>query len=149
MHGQHSQPFPTSLGRGCVRVYQGCNLPPALLSERLGSFTCHCGNTGEWERATLRTSHHRELTLNSPTGACRDSDKPTTFRSQGRCSTDRAVPTCQSDQTAWNTPKCDKVFSDELRVSSFPDRFPPPTLCQDSGHSQPTPTSLGQRCMHV
>ena len=23
-----------------------CNLPPALLAERPGSFTCYCGNTG-------------------------------------------------------------------------------------------------------
>ena len=28
----------------CMRV--SCNLPPALLAEWPGSFTCHCGNTG-------------------------------------------------------------------------------------------------------
>ena len=38
-----------------------CNLPPALLAERLGSFTCHCGNTGvEW---TLTKSQHMKLML--------------------------------------------------------------------------------------
>ena len=36
------------LGLPCVKgVYvSGCNLPPALLAERPGSFTCYCGNTG-------------------------------------------------------------------------------------------------------
>ena len=38
-----------------------CNLPPALLAEWLGSFTCHCSNTGS-ER-TLNKSQHRKLTL--------------------------------------------------------------------------------------
>ena len=37
------------------------NLPPALLAERPGSFTCHCGNTGV-ER-TPNKSHHTKLTL--------------------------------------------------------------------------------------
>ena len=38
-----------------------CNLPPALLAEWPGSFTCHCGNTGvEW---TLNKSQHTKLTL--------------------------------------------------------------------------------------
>ena len=38
-----------------------CNLPPALLAEWLGSFTCHCSNTGlEW---TLNKSQHTKLTL--------------------------------------------------------------------------------------
>ena len=45
---QHSLPTPTSLG-------QGCNLPPALLAARTGSFTCHCGNTG-WSRHWLSES---------------------------------------------------------------------------------------------
>ena len=43
-----------------VRVLN-CNLPPALLAEWPGSFTCLCGNTGvEW---TLNKSHHTNLTL--------------------------------------------------------------------------------------
>ena len=38
-----------------------CNLPPALLTEWPGSFTCHCGNTGvEW---TSNMSQHTKLTL--------------------------------------------------------------------------------------
>ena len=38
-----------------------CNLPPVLLAERPGSFTCHCGNTGV-ER-TPDKSQHTKLTL--------------------------------------------------------------------------------------
>ena len=38
-----------------------CNLPPALLAEWQGSFTCHCGNTG-LER-TPNKSQHTKLTL--------------------------------------------------------------------------------------
>ena len=38
-----------------------CNLPPALLAERLGSLTCHCSYMGV-ER-TPNKSQHRKLTL--------------------------------------------------------------------------------------
>ena len=38
-----------------------CNLPPALLAEWLGSFTCHCSNTREEQ--TPNKSQHRKLTL--------------------------------------------------------------------------------------
>ena len=44
MPGQHSRPTPTSLVNG-VCAFR-CNLPPALLAEWPGSFTCHCANTG-------------------------------------------------------------------------------------------------------
>ena len=38
-----------------------CNLPPKLLAEWPGSFTCHCSTTGvEW---TLNKSQHTKLTL--------------------------------------------------------------------------------------
>ena len=66
MRGQRlSQPTPTSLGQGCVFVFTR-DLPPALLAEWLGSFTCHCGNTG-MERTPTK-SQHRKLTReeNSP-----------------------------------------------------------------------------------
>ena len=33
-----------------------CNLPPALLAERPGSFTCHCGDTGV-ERTPNKSQH--------------------------------------------------------------------------------------------
>ena len=38
-----------------------CNLPPALLAEWLGSFTCHCGNMGVEQ--TPYKSQHTKLTL--------------------------------------------------------------------------------------
>ena len=38
-----------------------CNLPPALLAERPGSLTCHCGNMGMEE--ILNKSQHTKLTL--------------------------------------------------------------------------------------
>ena len=41
---------------------------------------------------------------------------------------------------------CDRVFPDELRVSSFPDRF---HTMPGQQHSRPTPTSLGQKSMCV
>ena len=37
-----------------------CNLPPALLAEWPGSFTCHCGNIG-----VERTSNKSQHTVNS------------------------------------------------------------------------------------
>ena len=56
MPGQrHSQLTPTSLGQGCTCVFR-CNLPPALLAEWPGSFTCHCGNTGV-QRTSSKTAH--------------------------------------------------------------------------------------------
>ena len=42
-------------------VCLGANLPPGLLAEWLGSFTCHCGNTGVERR--LNKSQHTMLTL--------------------------------------------------------------------------------------
>ena len=38
-----------------------CNLPPALLAEYPGSFTCHCGSTG-MERSPNK-SQHTKLTM--------------------------------------------------------------------------------------
>ena len=57
---QHSQPTPTSLCRGCMRVFGViCQLHYWQLGR--GSFTCHRGNTGV-ER-TPNKSQHRKLTL--------------------------------------------------------------------------------------
>ena len=53
MPGQrHSQPIRWVKG---VCVFW-CNLPPTLLAERPGSFTCHCGNTGV-ERTPNKSQH--------------------------------------------------------------------------------------------
>ena len=51
-----------------------CNLPPALLAERPGSFTCHCGNTGV--KRTPNKSQHTKLTLRRKFSPrfCRDSN---------------------------------------------------------------------------
>ena len=38
-----------------------CNVPPALLAERTGSFMCHCGNTGVEQ--TPNKSQHSKSTL--------------------------------------------------------------------------------------
>ena len=45
----------------CVFMWFMCNLPPALLAEWPGSFTCHCGNTGVEQ--TPNRSQHTQLTL--------------------------------------------------------------------------------------
>ena len=59
MTGQHSQPTPTSLGKG-VWLFR-CILSPALLVECTGFFKCHCGNTGVgW---TTNKNQNRKLTL--------------------------------------------------------------------------------------
>ena len=56
---QHTQPSLFHWVKGAC-VYR-CNLPPALLAEWPGSFTCHCGNTGMEQ--TLNKSQHLRLTL--------------------------------------------------------------------------------------
>ena len=38
-----------------------CNLPPALLAEWPGSFSCHCGNM--WVKRTPNKNQHTKLTL--------------------------------------------------------------------------------------
>ena len=40
----------------CMRVLSSCNLPPALLAEWPGSFTCYCGNTGVERIPTLESA---------------------------------------------------------------------------------------------
>ena len=44
----------------CVCMFS-CNLPPALLAEWLGSFTCHCSKT-EVERTLNKSQHTHSLT---------------------------------------------------------------------------------------
>ena len=56
---QHTQPSLFHWVKGAC-VYR-CNLPPALLAEWPGSFTCHCGNTGMEQ--TLNKSRYTKLTL--------------------------------------------------------------------------------------
>ena len=70
MAGQHSQPTPTSLGQGSVRVR--CNLPSVLLAEWPGSFTYHCGYTGSGTDSEEESAHKvnsgEENSLAAPAG---------------------------------------------------------------------------------
>ena len=83
---QHSKPAPTHWVKGVCRFRR--NLPPALLAERPGSFTCHCNNTKVEE--TLNKTQHTNLSLKKRIllllllGF-----KLTTFRSQVQRSTDK------------------------------------------------------------
>ena len=49
-----------------------CNLPPALLAERLGSFACHCCNTGGGTDTEYESAHKvnsgQENPLDAPAG---------------------------------------------------------------------------------
>ena len=67
-----------------------CNLPPALLAEWLGSFTCHCSITGvEW---TLHKSQHAKLTLKKKIlPPLLLGFEPTTFRSRVQRSSQQAT----------------------------------------------------------
>ena len=74
--------------------YLGVNLPPALLAERPGSFTCHCGNT-EVER-TLNKSQHRKSTLEKKIlPPLLPGFELATFRLRVRRSYQQAIPTAQ------------------------------------------------------
>ena len=55
---QHSQPLRLRWVKG-VNVFR-CNLPPALLAESPGPFTCHYGNTGV--EPTPNNSQYTKLT---------------------------------------------------------------------------------------
>ena len=82
-HSGHSQPFRLGWVKD-VCVFR-CNLPPALLAEWPGSFTCHCGNVG-WNGH--RMSQHRKLTLEKKIlPLLLPGLKVTTFRSWVWCST--------------------------------------------------------------
>ena len=67
-----------------------CNLPPALLAEWLGSFTCHCSITVvEW---TLHKSQHAKLTLKKKIlPPLLLGFEPTTFRSRVQRSSQQAT----------------------------------------------------------
>ena len=68
-----------------------CNLPPALLAERLGFFTCHYSNTGV-ER-TMNKSQHIKLTLEKKILLpLLPGFELTTFQSQVQFSYQQAIP---------------------------------------------------------
>ena len=68
-----------------------CNLPPALLSEWLESFTCYCGNTG-WN-GYRNKSQHRKLTPDKKIlPPLLQGFEPVTFQSRVRRSNHWAIP---------------------------------------------------------
>ena len=96
MPGQwHSQPTPTSLGKG-VCVFR-CNLPPALLTEGPGSFTCHCGNTGV-ERTTNKSQHTKLILEKKILPPLLPGFELATFRSRVWRSCQQAIPATQKVQ---------------------------------------------------
>ena len=83
-------PFWLQLVKGVCMVR--CNLPPTLLAEWLGSFMCHCGNTGV-ER-TPNKSWHTKLTLEKKIlPPLLLGFELATFQSQIQRSNQQAIPT--------------------------------------------------------
>ena len=74
-----------------------CNLPPALLAEWPGFFTCYCGNTGVERIPKVSTesteSQHRKSTLEKKIlPPFQQGFEPATFQSRVRCSNHWAIP---------------------------------------------------------
>ena len=106
---RHSQPTPTSMGQGCICVFRR-NLPPALLAEWPGSFTCHCGNTGV-ER-TPNKSQHTKLTLEKNIlPPLLPGFELSTFRSRVRRSNQLSYPGSRSIRLWLNWNKINKCFT--------------------------------------
>ena len=92
---RHSQPTPN---QGCMRVR--CNLPPAHLAERPGSFTCHCGNNGV-ER-TPNKSQHTQLTMKKKIlPPLLPGFELATFRSRVRRSYQQVIPAPSKQLVSW------------------------------------------------
>ena len=88
-----------------------CNLPSALLAERPGSFTCHCGNT--WMERTLNKSQHTKLTLKKKIlPPLLPGFELATFRSRDRRFNQRAIPAPnrQSKRTDFSSPATHKTL---------------------------------------
>ena len=105
---QHDQPTPTSLGQRCICVFR-CNLPPALLADQPGSFTCHCDSTGVEQ--TLNKSQHTKLTLEKKTLLpLLPGFELATFQSQVWHSNQQAIPDpvfhCMSIQRFYQSAEC-------------------------------------------
>ena len=68
-----------------------CNLPPALLAEWPGFFTCYCGNTGG--NGYRNKSQHRKSTLEKEIlPPFQQGFEPATFQSRVQCSNHWAIP---------------------------------------------------------
>ena len=67
-----------------------CNLPPALLAERPGYFTCYCGNTGVEQ--IRNKSQHRKWRRKFFRGSCRDSNPRPFNHESGALTTELSPP---------------------------------------------------------
>ena len=68
-----------------------CNLPPALLAEWPGFFTCYCGNTGV-ERNRNKSQHRRSTLEKKILPPFQQGFEPATFQTRVRCSNHWAIP---------------------------------------------------------
>ena len=77
-----------------------CNLPPALLAEWPGSFTCYCGNMGvEWIRVSTESRPwRRKFSCHS----CRDSNPRPFNRESSTLTTEPSPPPGESSYTKEN-----------------------------------------------
>ena len=79
------------------KVYAfSCNLPPALLAEWPGSFTCYCGNMGVEQIPKIRVSTESQLWKKTIIPPLQQGFKPVTFQSRVWCSNHWAIPACQN-----------------------------------------------------
>ena len=111
MSGRHSQPTPTSMGQGCMRV---CHLH-SWQNDRF--FTCHCGSTGV--KRTPIKSQHTKLTLEKKIlPPLLLGFELATFRSRVRCSTNRLSRPINHTHTKRFQSKDHKLYS--LSLSLYP-----------------------------
>ena len=68
-----------------------CNMPPALLAEQPGSFTCHCGNTGV-ERTPIKSQHTKLILGQKSLPPLLPGFELETFRSRVRRFYQQAIP---------------------------------------------------------
>ena len=68
-----------------------CNLPPALLAEWLGFFTCYRGNTG-WNGYRNKSQHRKSTLEKRILPPFQQGFKPATFQSRVRRSNHWAIP---------------------------------------------------------
>ena len=69
-----------------------CNLPPALLAEWPGSFTCYRGNTGGWNGYRNKSQHRKSTLEKKILPPLQQGFEPATFQSRVRCSNHWAIP---------------------------------------------------------
>ena len=117
----HSKPH-----RQGVCVFSS-NLPPALLAEWPGSFTCYCGNTGV--DGYRNKSQHRKLTQEKKIfPPLLPGLEPRTFRSRVRRSNHWAIPAPQSHKTVSTDHNFWRARRTEADSSQGPSAYQPNAL---------------------